>query len=191
MLRSWSIRGRGRPGEVRPACLAAYSRSAVNPPPGGLDLSTLTSRATHAHPTSPRSTGFCAIWDCISSSSSSPPGGLDLNSSNSGCARHCYCCLVSAKESLTSSLQRMREEVAVLFALVRRHRRAVSAAVRRAVDDEVPGAVEEEAGPAAVRRVPPGLLDALPVLFVLSCGVFYVEYLLTSGEVDPQGALWL
>jgi len=34
-------------------------------------LSTLTSRATHAHPTSPRSTGFCDIWDCISSSSSS------------------------------------------------------------------------------------------------------------------------
>ena len=33
--------------------------------------STLTSRATHAHPTSPRSTGFCAIWGCISSSSSS------------------------------------------------------------------------------------------------------------------------
>ena len=30
-------------------------------------LSTLTSRATHAHPTSPRSTGFCAIWGCISS----------------------------------------------------------------------------------------------------------------------------
>jgi len=28
----------------------------------------LTSRATHAHPTSPRSIGFCAIWDCISSS---------------------------------------------------------------------------------------------------------------------------
>jgi len=28
------------------------------------------SRATHAHPTSPHSTGFCAIWDCISSSSS-------------------------------------------------------------------------------------------------------------------------
>ena len=37
-------------------------------------LSTLTSRATHAHPTSPRSTGFCAIWDCISSSSSSQEG---------------------------------------------------------------------------------------------------------------------
>ena len=34
-------------------------------------ISTLTSRATHAHPTSPRSTGFCAIWGCISSSSSS------------------------------------------------------------------------------------------------------------------------
>jgi len=34
-------------------------------------LSTLTSRATHAHPTSPRSIGFCAIWGCISSSSSS------------------------------------------------------------------------------------------------------------------------
>jgi len=26
-------------------------------------------RATHAHPTSPRSTGFCVIWECISSSS--------------------------------------------------------------------------------------------------------------------------
>jgi len=29
--------------------------------------------------------------------------------------------------------------------------------VRRAVGDEVPGAIEEETGPAAVRRVPPGL----------------------------------
>ena len=27
--------------------------------------------AQHAHPTSPRSTGFCAIWDCISSNLSS------------------------------------------------------------------------------------------------------------------------
>ena len=35
---------------------------------------TLTSRAPHAHSTSPRSTGFCAIWDCISSSSSSNTG---------------------------------------------------------------------------------------------------------------------
>ena len=42
----------------------------------------------------------------------------------------------------------VKEEGAVLIVLVRRHRRAVGAAVRRAVDDEVPGAVEEEAGPA-------------------------------------------
>ena len=49
--------------------------------------------------------------------------------------------------------------MAVLIVLVR----AVGAAVRRAVDDEAPGAVEEETGPAAVRRVPPGLLDAQPV----------------------------
>ena len=41
----------------------AHPRSPIAP------LSTLTSRATHAHPTSPRSTGFCAIWDCICSSS--------------------------------------------------------------------------------------------------------------------------
>ena len=55
------------------------------------------------------------------------------------------------------------EEVAVPIVLVRRHRRAVGAAVRRAVDDGVSGAAEEETGPAAMRRVPPGLLDALPV----------------------------
>jgi len=48
--------------------------------------------------------------------------------------------------------------VVVLIVFVRRHRSAVGAAVRRAVDDEVPGAVEEEAGPAAVRRVPPGVI---------------------------------
>ena len=41
----------------------AHPRSPIPP------LSTLTSRATHAHPTSPRSTGFCAIWGCTSSSS--------------------------------------------------------------------------------------------------------------------------
>ena len=46
-----------------------------------------------------------------------------------------------------------KEVAAVLIALVRRHCRAVGAAVRRAGNDEVPGAVEEEAGPAAVRRV--------------------------------------
>ena len=77
---------------------------------------------------------------------------MDLNNSNSGCAR------LGRRAAL------VKEEVAVLIALVCRHRRAVGAAVRRAVDDEVPGAVEEEAGPAAVRRVPPGLLGALPVI---------------------------
>ena len=48
----------------------------------------------------------------------------------------------------------VEKEVAGLIVLVRRHRRAVGAAVRRAVDDEVPGVVEEEVGSAAVRRVP-------------------------------------
>ena len=55
----------------------------------------------------------------------------------------------------------VEKEVADLIVLVRRHRCAVGAVVRRVVDDEVSGAVEEEADPAAVRRVPPGLLDAL------------------------------
>ena len=41
----------------------AHPRSPIPP------FSALTSRATDAHPTSPRSTGFCAIWGCISSSS--------------------------------------------------------------------------------------------------------------------------
>ena len=35
--------------------------------------------------------------------------------------------------------------------------------MRRAVDDEVPSEVEEKAGSVAVRRMPPGLLGALPV----------------------------
>ena len=48
-----------------------------------------------------------------------------------------------------------------MVVLVRWHRRAVGAAVRRVVDDEVPRAIEEETGLAAVRRVPPGLLDAI------------------------------
>jgi len=43
--------------------------------------------------------------------------------------------------------------------------------VRRAVVDEVPGAVEEEAGPAAVHRMPPGLLDALPVHALGALGI--------------------
>jgi len=68
----------------------------------------------------------------------------------------------------------VEEEVAVLIVLVRRHRRAVGAVVRRAVDDEVPGAVEEEAGPAAVRRVLPGLLDALPVHALGALGIVVV-----------------
>ena len=56
-------------------------------------------------------------------------GGLDLNSSNMGCAR-----LGSGVAPLLGVFE---EEVAVLIALVRRHRRAVGAAVCRAVDDEV------------------------------------------------------
>ena len=74
-----------------------------------------------------------------------PQWGLDLNSGNSGCA---------PRQRNTPPLGVVKEEVAVLIVLVRRHRRAVGTAVRRAVGDEVPGAVEEEAGPAAVRRVP-------------------------------------
>ena len=50
----------------------------------------------------------------------------------------------------------------VLVVLVLRHC-AVGVALRRAVDDEVPSAVEKKTGPAAVRRMPPGLLDAPPV----------------------------
>jgi len=51
------------PIPTHPSKRLAHPRSPIPP------LSTLTSRATHAHPTSARSTGFCAIWDCISSSS--------------------------------------------------------------------------------------------------------------------------
>ena len=77
---------------------------------------------------------------------------MDLDSRNSGCAR--------LGGEVDSPLGVVVEEVAVLVVLVRRHRHAVRAAVRRVVDDEVPGAIEEETGPAAVRRVSPGLLDA-------------------------------
>ena len=62
--------------------------------------------------------------------------------------------------------------MAALVVLVRRHRRAVGAAVRRVLGDEVPGAVEE-AGPAAVRRVPPGLLDELMSYF---SSYFFIGY---------------
>ena len=71
---------------------------------------------------------------------------MDLNSSNNGCAR--------LGSGVVPPLGVVKEGVAVLFVLVRRHCRAVGAAVRRAVGDEVSGAVEEETGPAAVRRVP-------------------------------------
>ena len=64
-----------------------------------------------------------------------PPqwGDGDLNGSNSGCA-----CLGSG---VVPPLGVVEKEVAVLIVLVRRHRRAVGAAVRRAVDDETPGTV--------------------------------------------------
>ena len=58
----------------------AHPRSPIPP------LSTLTSRATHAHPTSPRSTGFCAIWGCVSSSSSSSPVTSHVRSSHTAAA---------------------------------------------------------------------------------------------------------
>jgi len=87
--------------------------------------------------------------------------------SSPGCGRRCVRFVSAlahgALRQPPPELGVVKEEVAVLIALVRRHRRAVGAAVRWAVGDEVPGTVEEEAGPAAVRRVPPGLLDALPV----------------------------
>ena len=46
--------------------------------------------------------------------------------------------------------------------------------MRRAVDDEVPGAVKEETGPAAVRRVPPGPLNALRVHALGPLGIVVV-----------------
>ena len=79
--------------------------------------------------------------------------------------------------------------MAVLIALVRRHRCAVGAVVRRVVDDEVPGAVKEEAGPAAVRRVSPGLLDALPVHALGALGiVVVVRDVLKRSREQPKGA---
>jgi len=65
----------------------------AHPRPPIPPLSALTSRATHAHPTSPRSTGFCAIWGCISSSSSSSKRsktrGRDHNAGPSQPRRRC------------------------------------------------------------------------------------------------------
>jgi len=91
---------------------------------------------------------------------------LDLDSRSCGCAR--------LGGEVGPPLGVVAEEVAVLVVLVRRHRHAVRAAVRRAVDDEVPGAIEEETGPAAVRRVPPGLMDALPVNALGALGIIVV-----------------
>ena len=76
-------------------------------------------------------------------------------SSNRGCAR--------LGGAVAPPLGMVKEEVTALVVLVRRNCCAVGTAVRWAVDDEVPSAVEEKTGPAAVRRMPPGLLDALPV----------------------------
>jgi len=79
------------------------------------------------------------------------------------------------EEEVPPPFRVVKEEVVVLVVLVRWHYRAVGAAVRRAVGDEVPGAVEEKSGPAAVRRVPPGLLDALlPVHALGALGIVVV-----------------
>jgi len=64
----WYYRGQGQrvrhhPG---PACRLEHP---LGPFPSKYLLN--TSRIVHAHPTSPRSTGFCTIWGCISLSSSS------------------------------------------------------------------------------------------------------------------------
>ena len=52
---------------------------------------------------------------------------MDLNSSISSCAR--------LGSGVPPPLGVVKEEAAVLIALIRRHRRAVGAAVRRVVDD--------------------------------------------------------
>ena len=75
--------------------------------------------------------------------------------SNRGCAR--------LGGAVAPSLGLVKEKVAILAVLVRRHCYAIGAALRRAVDDEVPSAVEKKTGPAAVRRMPPGPLE--PVFF--------------------------
>ena len=64
----------------------------------------------------------------------------------------------------------VKEEVAVLVVLVRRYCCAVGAAGRGAVDGDAPGAVEKKTGPAAVRRVPSGLLFFPLLVFTISQG---------------------
>jgi len=84
-----------------------------------------------------RSCSSCSLMFLSLSPPPPPPsvGGdwIYLNSSNSGCAR--------LGSRVTPTLGVVKEEVAVLIALVCRHGRAVGAAVRRAVDGEVPGVV--------------------------------------------------
>ena len=43
------------------------------------------------------------------------------------------------------------------------------------VNDEISGAIKEETGPAAVRRVSPGLLDARPVHALGAPGIVVVS----------------
>ena len=54
------------------------------------------------------------------------------------------------------------------------------------VGDEDPGAVEEEAGPAAVRRVPPGLLNALSVHALGELGVVAVVKNVGLDPIPPH-----
>ena len=83
------------PTPPQPQSLDGWPQAAGNHPPKRLahprspipPLSALTSRATHAHPTSPRSTGFCAIWGCISSSSPGTSPARPAWTTRSGPAR--------------------------------------------------------------------------------------------------------
>ena len=103
--------------------------------------------------------GFLFLICLIKVFSYAPPvGGIGsikyTGSSNRGCAR--------LGGAVAPPLGVVKEKVTVLVVLVRRHCCAVGAALRRAVDGQVPSAVEKKTGPAAVRRMPPGPLDALP-----------------------------
>ena len=57
--------------------------------------------ATHAHPTSPRSTGFCAIWGCISSSF----GALRLRLCGSSLYNSAYAPLPISPPSPTTTVE--------------------------------------------------------------------------------------
>ena len=73
------------------------------------------------------------------------PSGGRSNSIGSGCAR--------LGSGVAPSLGLVKEEVAVLITLVRRHRRAVGAAVRRAVDDEISSAIKERSAAREFVRI--------------------------------------